>query len=111
MPLGWLQAAVRSVTLSVPRTGCPATLTAESKPSMQPIKRKIIKELSPDSDGELELSKLLFLRFPLRLGTDVYSFGSVSKEKGKRMVEMLLAFRHLMNAYGVELYRACATSA
>lgn len=73
--------------------------------------RLLIKELSPDSEGELELSKLLFLRFPLRLGTDVYSFGSVSKEKGKRMVEMLLAFRHLMNAYGVELYRACATSA
>lgn len=73
--------------------------------------RLLIKELSPDSEGEEELSKLLFLRFPLRLGTDVYSFGSVSKEKGERMVEMLLAFRHLMNAYGVDVYRACATSA
>ncbi len=73
--------------------------------------RLLVKELSPGDEGEMELSKLLFLRFPLRLGTDVYSFGSVSKEKGSRMVEMLLAFRHLMNAYGVDVYRACATSA
>ncbi len=73
--------------------------------------RLLVKELKFDEEGEMDLSKLLFLRFPLRLGTDVYSFGSVSREKCNRMVEMLLAFRHLMNAYDVKTYRACATSA
>lgn len=73
--------------------------------------RLLIKELARDEDGEPKLSKLLFLRFPLRLGMDVYSIGKVSPEKSDRMVEMLLAFRHLMNAYDVCSYRACATSA
>lgn len=73
--------------------------------------RLVVKELSLDAEGSPILRKQLFLRFPLRLGIDVYSFGSVSEYKTKQMVQMLEAFRHLMKAYDVKEYRACATSA
>ncbi len=74
--------------------------------------RLLIKRVSPDyKDGRDKLSKVLLLRVPLRLGFDVFGEGKISPEKADRMRRLMKAYRQLMKIYGVEHYRACATSA
>ncbi len=53
----------------------------------------------------------LFSRIPIRLGTDVYTQGSISTEKELQLMEACRKFRLLMNTYNVSRYRACATAA
>lgn len=72
--------------------------------------RLLIKSLSYENDG-IRFAKLLFLRVPLRLGMDVFSFGKISDEKKSHFIHTMQAFAHLMKAYNVEDYKACATSA
>ena len=74
--------------------------------------RLLIKRVSPGyKDGIDKLSKVLLLRVPLRLGFDVFGEGRISSEKADRMRRLMKAYRQLMKIYGVEHYRACATSA
>ena len=74
--------------------------------------RLLIKRVSPGyKDGIDKLSKVLLLRVPLRLGFDVFGEGKISSEKADRMRRLMKAYRQLMKIYGVEHYRACATSA
>lgn len=73
--------------------------------------RLLIKHVDVDVDGNKTLSKLLFLRIPLRLGMDVFTDGKISKERAKEFVAAMKAFHQLMKVYGVADYRACATSA
>lgn len=74
--------------------------------------RLLIKRVSPGyKDGLDKLSKVLLLRVPLRLGFDVFGDGKISPEKEERMRRLMKAYRQLMKIYGVERYRACATSA
>ena len=74
--------------------------------------RLLIKRVSPGyKDGIDKLSKVLLLRVPLRLGFDVFGEGKISPEKADRMRRLMKAYRQLMKIYGVEHYRACATSA
>lgn len=74
--------------------------------------RLLIKsfETSADSD-EVKVSKLLFVRIPLRLGKDVFTLGKISKQRQHMMLHMMKAFRQFMLLYDVEHFRACATSA
>lgn len=64
-----------------------------------------------DVNNPEECKKTAFLRVPIRLGEDVFSRGRVSDEKRLRLCEAMKAFSSLMKVYGVESYRACATSA
>ena len=74
--------------------------------------RLLIKSVSSSiQDKEDKFSKVLLLRVPLRLGFDVFEKGRISPEKEERMRRLMKAYRHLMKIYGVERYRACATSA
>ena len=72
--------------------------------------RLLIKSLSEEKNG-IHFSKLLFLRIPLRLGMDVFSSGKISDETKSHFVHTMQAFAHLMKAYNVQCYKACATSA
>ena len=73
--------------------------------------RLLIKSVSSSmQDKEDKFSKVLLLRVPLRLGFDVFEKGRISPEKEERMRRLMKAYRHLMKIYGVERYRACATS-
>lgn len=58
-----------------------------------------------------DFKKTAFLRVPIRLGEDVFTKGEISETKKERLSETMLAFGHLMKAYEVSRYRACATSA
>ncbi len=64
-----------------------------------------------DYTGTVTYKKTAFLRVPIRLGEDVFVRGRIGEEKQRRLCEAMQGFVHVMNAYGVELRRACATSA
>ena len=73
--------------------------------------RLLIKSVTKQDDGTLQFQKLQFVRFPLRLGLDVFTQGKISKEREIQFVRMIKAFRQLMIIYNVVDFRACATSA
>ncbi|MBD8389483.1 hypothetical protein [Dysgonomonas sp. BGC7] len=58
-----------------------------------------------------DFKKAAFLRVPIRLGEDVFTLGRISEEKKTRLIDAMQGFSHIMKAYSVESYKACATSA
>ncbi|HNP17738.1 MAG TPA: phosphatase [Fulvivirga sp.] len=61
--------------------------------------------------GELNFKKIEYVRFPLRLGQDVFNTGSISKQKKIKFKKLMRAFKILIDLYEVDDYMACATSA
>ncbi len=61
--------------------------------------------------GTASFSKLNLVRVPLRLGFDVFDTGEISKPRIGMVIQTMKAYKHLMNAYGVQHLKACATSA
>lgn len=57
------------------------------------------------------VKKVSLTRVPLRLGEDVFTNGDISNEKLERFEATMIAFKHLMHAFEVKSFRACATSA
>lgn len=55
--------------------------------------------------------KISLMRMPIRLGEDAFVHKNISPEKVSRLVNTMIGFRHLMDAYGPIDYMACATSA
>ncbi len=64
-----------------------------------------------DFDRNITVKKLSLTRVAVRLGEDVFTKGKISDEKVKKLVKTMKAFRHLMEVYEVEDFRATATSA
>lgn len=62
-------------------------------------------------DGKPHFSKEELFRMPIRLGEDVFTHGKISEQKVERLTTTLKGFAELIKAYGVESYRAVATSA
>ena len=73
--------------------------------------RLLISEVLMGDDGEPVFSKLNLCRVPLRLGIDVFSNGEISKPRIGMVLQTMKAYKHLMNAYGIDYMIACATSA
>lgn len=73
--------------------------------------RLLIKSVVRQEDGSLYSQKQQFVRFPLRLGLDVFRSGKISETREEQFKRMMKAFRQLMIIYDVASYRACATSA
>ena len=73
--------------------------------------RLLITEVIVDEKGNPSFNKLNLLRVPLRLGFDVFETGVISKARIGMVMQTMKAYKHLMNAYGVEHLKACATSA
>lgn len=73
--------------------------------------RLLIKCKDKEHDSCGNLSKVFLLRVPLRLGEDAFTKGYIGKKKSKRLFHLMQAYKHLMELYEVEAYRACATSA
>ncbi|UXP30805.1 phosphatase [Reichenbachiella agarivorans] len=55
--------------------------------------------------------RLHFMRFPLRLGTDVFEKKRVSPETMDRFVRLMTSFKMIVDLYNVDDCFACATSA
>jgi exopolyphosphatase/guanosine-5'-triphosphate,3'-diphosphate pyrophosphatase len=62
-------------------------------------------------DGKPHFNKEELFRMPIRLGEDVFTQGKISDSKADRLITSLKGFAELIKAYGVEGYRAVATSA
>jgi exopolyphosphatase/guanosine-5'-triphosphate,3'-diphosphate pyrophosphatase len=55
--------------------------------------------------------KLEYVRFPLRLGHDVFSTGRISEKSIEKFKKLMRAFKLLVELYEVDDYMFCATSA
>lgn len=73
--------------------------------------RLLIKNFRTTDDGNVQISRVMYMRVPLRLGSDVFTLGKISKERMLMMKHMLKAFRQIMKLNQVDDFRACATSA
>lgn len=61
--------------------------------------------------GFTSFKKVEYVRFPLRLGHDVFNFGSITPESEARTVKLMQCYKLLLELHEVEGYMACATSA
>lgn len=73
--------------------------------------RLLITEVVETNTGKPQFNKINLVRVPLRLGFDVFELGEISKGRRQMIMETMKAYAHLMKAYEVEHFRACATSA
>ncbi len=73
--------------------------------------RLLIKNFRITDEGVCQVSRVMYMRVPLRLGADVFTLGKISKERQAMMKHMLKAFKQIMKLNQVDDYRACATSA
>lgn len=64
-----------------------------------------------DNAPTLIFKKLEYIRFPLRLGHDVFSTGRISEKSVNKFKKLMKAFRLLIELYEVNDYMFCATSA
>ncbi|MEE4197022.1 MAG: Ppx/GppA family phosphatase [Bacteroidales bacterium] len=55
--------------------------------------------------------KSSIIRVPIRLGADVFTTGKIGDTRKQKMLDAMIAFKHLMKVHDVLRYRACATSA
>ena len=64
-----------------------------------------------DNAPQILFKKLEYVRFPLRLGHDVFSTGRISTKSADKFKKLMKAFRLLIELYEVDDYMFCATSA
>jgi len=62
-------------------------------------------------DGEIVFKKASLIRVPIRLGEDAFSNQYITKDKEDKLVNTMIAFKHLITVHDVISFRACATSA
>ena len=72
--------------------------------------RLLISDASDDF-GKPEFNKINLVRVPLRLGFDVFEKKEISPEKTDMILHTIKAYKHLIEAYGVDHIKAAATSA
>jgi exopolyphosphatase/guanosine-5'-triphosphate,3'-diphosphate pyrophosphatase len=72
--------------------------------------RLLISDVT-DNFGKPEFNKINLVRVPLRLGFDVFEQKEITPEKVDMLLNTLKAYKHLLDAYGVNYTKAAATSA
>ncbi|MFQ3575672.1 MAG: phosphatase [Cytophagales bacterium] len=63
------------------------------------------------NENDVNFKKIEYIRFPLRLGDDVFQNGEISKIKEAKFVKFMEASKMLFDLYEVDDYLVCATSA
>ncbi len=64
-----------------------------------------------EHDKTISFKKLEYVRFPLRLGQDVFKNNEISAEKEAKFIKLIQTFKNLFDLYEVDDYVICATSA
>ena len=64
-----------------------------------------------DNSAAVLFKKLEYIRFPLRLGHDVFTSGSISQQSQAKFKKLMKAYKLLLELYEVHEYMFCATSA
>jgi exopolyphosphatase/guanosine-5'-triphosphate,3'-diphosphate pyrophosphatase len=62
-------------------------------------------------EGTSRFKKVEYVRFPLRLGHDVFTQGRITALSEDRMMKLMLAYQLLMELHEVDDFMACSTSA
>jgi len=73
--------------------------------------RLLISNIIEQKGKPALFKKSSLVRVPIRLGADVFLNQQISKENEIRLIDTMNAFRLLMQAHKVIVYKACATSA
>jgi len=73
------------------------------------IRFQISKILS--HNGIITFKKVEYVRFPLRLGQDVFRNNTISPEKEEKFILLMQTFKNFFDLYEVDDYIICATSA
>ena len=63
------------------------------------------------NDDIVSFKRVEYVRFPLRLGHDVFNFGALTPESEARTTKLMQVYKLLMELHEVGDYMACATSA
>jgi exopolyphosphatase/guanosine-5'-triphosphate,3'-diphosphate pyrophosphatase len=63
------------------------------------------------NDDVVSFKRVEYVRFPLRLGHDVFNYGELTPESEARTAKLMQVYKLLMELHEVEDYLACATSA
>jgi exopolyphosphatase / guanosine-5'-triphosphate,3'-diphosphate pyrophosphatase len=64
-----------------------------------------------DKGPRVIFKKMEYIRFPLRLGHDVFNENSISEPSAEKFKKLMRVFKMLIELYEVQDYMACATSA
>lgn len=64
-----------------------------------------------DTGPKVLFKKMEYVRFPLRLGHDVFSEGKLSKRSIEKFKKLMLTYKLLLELYEADDYMFCATSA
>lgn len=72
--------------------------------------RLLVGEVIEREDHPI-IKKQTLVRVPIRLGEDVFDFGTIGNAKRDYLIKSLKAFRLLTEVYGLSYMRCCATSA
>ncbi len=72
--------------------------------------RLLITNVIETANGKTEYIKMSLVRVPLRLGFDVFDKGEISAKKTEDIIKTMKAYKHLIDVYDVQKYKACATS-
>jgi exopolyphosphatase / guanosine-5'-triphosphate,3'-diphosphate pyrophosphatase len=64
-----------------------------------------------DNPASVLFKKLEYIRFPLRLGHDVFTMGRISPQSQVKFKKLMKAYKLLLELYEVRDYMFCATSA
>lgn len=64
-----------------------------------------------DNGKRVLFKKMEYVRFPLRLGHDVFSTGKISERSEAKFIKLMTAYKLLIELYEVDDYMFCATSA
>ena len=62
-------------------------------------------------EGQHYFKRLEYVRFPLRLGQDVFKLKKIGEKQEDKFIRLMNAFKILIELYEVDQYYACATSA
>jgi exopolyphosphatase/guanosine-5'-triphosphate,3'-diphosphate pyrophosphatase len=73
--------------------------------------RLLVAEAKQYKTEVIDFTKLNLIRIPLQLGIDVFGSGFIGAKRRMMLMQTMKAFQSIMDLYGVEHYRACATSA
>jgi len=73
--------------------------------------RLLFANIFENDKGLLTPVRTAFIRVPIRLGSDVFSMGTISPEREQKLLKTLAAFKTLIEVNDAVTYEAVATSA
>lgn len=73
------------------------------------VRLQVSSVLRPN--GQVLFKRVEYLRFPLRLGYDTFKYQRISTDSETKLIQLLKAFKILIDLYGVDHHMACATAA